>query len=362
MVNSRDYMKYVFIFLFASIIYLSYLIISPFVSAILTSAVIAYIFYPLYEWLNGKIKKDGLSALIVSFVLILLLVAPSILMLSTMAKESQFIYVRSKQIFITGDIFSIGCAPEDTGFVCAVSNRLGEFIRQPSVRFHMEESIGRVTTGIAKSASDFVFSIPAIILNLFIVFFTTFYLFRDGKEIVKKAKNLLPLKSHHKKRIFHRLDEATYAIIYGSIIVALIQGAAGALGFFLIGISSPIIWGLIMAILALIPFIGTALVWLPISILLIAQGTITSSSSTILRGIGLLVYGALFISTIDNIIKPHIIGKKANIHPVLVLLGVLGGLALFGFIGFIVGPLILAITATLFDIYEKEKEHGNGLN
>jgi predicted PurR-regulated permease PerM len=164
------------------------------------------------------------------------------------------------------------------------------------------------------------------------------------------------MKLHHQKQVMQQLDEVSFAIIYGSLLIALIQGGIGAIGFYFFGISSPLTWGIIMSIFALIPFIGTAIVWLPMSLILVVQGITTSSSSTMLKGVGLLLYGALIISTIDNILKPHIIGKRAKIHPVLVLLGVLGGLAFFGFIGFIVGPLILAVVATVIEIYEKERK------
>jgi predicted PurR-regulated permease PerM len=178
---------------------------------------------------------------------------------------------------------------------------------------------------------------------------------------MEKLKKIMPLKLHHQKQVFQQLDETTYAIIYGSLLIAAVQGAAGALGFFIFGVSSPVAWGVMMAIFALLPFIGTAIIWLPVTAVMIVQGLSTNSPNITLKGIGLLLYCAIIVSSMDNVLKPHIIGKKARIHPVLVLLGVLGGLAFFGFVGFIIGPLILAVFMTFLDIYEKEKLAGNGL-
>lgn len=361
MVKSKDYAKYIFVILLVLIVFLSYLVVKPFIIALLTSAVLAYIFYPLYEVLNKKIKRKNISAFIISILIIILIAVPVAFLFTAITKESQVTYIRAKQIFTTGDIFRIGCPAEDTGTVCKFSNWLGDFIGQPSVRYHLEESIQGITDTISRKASEFIFSIPAMILNIFVTFFTTFYLFRDGKVLLEKLKNLLPLNLSHQKQIFHQLDEITYAILYGSLLVAAVQGILGAIGFYFFGVSSPIMWGILMGITALLPFIGTALVWVPVALIFIIQGITTNTNSVTMKGIGLLLYGALIISTIDNFLRPYIVGKKSGMHPVLVLLGVLGGIAFFGFVGFVIGPLVLAIMITFLEIYNHEKVAGDGL-
>jgi predicted PurR-regulated permease PerM len=361
MVKSKDYGKYIFVIILVFVVFLAYLVVKPFISALLTSAVLAYIFYPLYEALNKKLKRKNVSAFIISILIILLLAIPLVFFFTAITKESQVTYIRARQVFTTGDIFRIGCQAEDTGMVCSFSNWIGDFIGQPNVRYHLEQSIEGMTETISSKASAFIFSIPAIVLNIFVTFFTTFYLFRDGKEILGRIKKLLPLKLTHQRQIFHQLDEITYAILYGALLVALVQGIVGAVGFYFFGVSSPIMWGILMAITALLPFIGTALVWLPVSAVIILQGITTNTNSITLKGIGLLLYGALIISTIDNFLRPYIVGKKGGIHPVLVLIGVLGGIAVFGFIGFVIGPLILAIMITFLEIYDREKQIGDGL-
>jgi predicted PurR-regulated permease PerM len=115
-----------------------------------------------------------------------------------------------------------------------------------------------------------------------------------------------------------------------------------------------------MAILALVPLFGTAFVWLPASIYLLVLGAAEADQTMVWRGIGLIIWGALVVSSIDNILKPKIIGDRAGIHPGLILVGALGGLATIGFIGFVIGPLILGLLKTFIDIYEKEELRGNG--
>jgi len=147
----------------------------------------------------------------------------------------------------------------------------------------------------------------------------------------------------------------TFAVFYGNIFVAIIQGILGGVGFFVLGVESPVLWGFVMILFALIPYFGTAIIWLPAALNLLFKGYLENDASYTARGIILIVYGILVISSIDNILKPRLIGSKAQVHPVLVLLGVLGGLSLFGFIGLILGPVMLALLMTFVDIYEEEK-------
>jgi len=348
MLKHKEYMRYIFLVLFVFIIYISYMLIKPFFTAIFTSAVLAYLFYPLYERINFKIRNKDVSAFLVSLLVIILISVPFLFMLNSVTKESQFVYVRAKQIFITGDVFSLGCSPGDTSTACALSSYIASYTSRPDVRYHLESSIERMTTSVSKGISEFVFSIPTMVLGVFITFFSMFYMFKDGKVLIDKIKRILPLNMNDQRKVFQKLKETTYAIVYGSLLVAAIQGFAGGVGYFFFGIQSPIMWGVFTALFALIPVIGTAVVWVPLSILLVVQGTPAA-------GIGLLVYGVIIIGSMDNILRPFVIGKKAKIHPVFVLLGVLGGIALFGFIGFVLGPLILALLMTFLEIYENER-------
>jgi predicted PurR-regulated permease PerM len=145
-------------------------------------------------------------------------------------------------------------------------------------------------------------------------------------------------------------------MFYGNITIAIMQGILGAIGFMIFGVPSPILWGFVMVLFALIPYFGTAVVWLPAALNLIFSGYLQNNSSLTTRGIFLIVYGVLVISSIDNILKPKLIGAKANVHPILVLIGVLGGLSLFGFVGLFLGPMMLALLMTFIDIYEEEKD------
>ncbi len=330
-----------------------FLVIRPFLSALLASVFLSYVFYPLYKWVHKKIKNKTAASLIVSFMIIILLLLPLFLVLNTLTKEAYITYLTSKQkILSVGELFD-NC-PESNRF-CGLITYFGKFLNDPQVKYHLQSTVEKATSYVIDSASGLVFSIPKFILNFFVIIFTTFYLFKDGPDALKKLKRLLPLKDIYKVHLFEKFGDVTFAITYGYIVVAVIQGILGGLGFFIFGVNSPIIWGIIMAFAALIPFIGTSIVWFPAAFIKLLDGILSGNMSTTIGGVLFILYGLVIISGIDNIIRPKIIGDKASVHPVLILVGVLGGLYLLGAIGLVVGPLILALFVTFIKAYERDK-------
>ena len=349
--------KYVFLGLFILLLFLSFLVIKPFINALLASIVIAYVFYPLFKLLNKVIKNKTICSLIISLFIILLITVPFAFLLKTSASEAQYMYIRAKQKILTGDIIDVRCEGKDT-LLCRSTEYLKSWVDDPEIKFYLQDMLGGFTTLAIEKTSSLIFQLPAIVLQIVITFFIIFYLLKDGPDAVKKIQEILPLKRNHKAVVYHKIRETTHAVMYGSIVIALIQGALGALGFWIFGISMFYIWGLLMAIFALVPFVGTAIIWMPAALYLIAKGATEGNTVLIWHGVGLLIYGTFVISSIDNILKPKLIGDRAGLHPVLVLLGVLGGLSLFGFAGFLIGPLILSALKSFIDIYQKERTLG----
>ena len=148
----------------------------------------------------------------------------------------------------------------------------------------------------------------------------------------------------HKKLLFQNTERVTKGVIYGQILTAIIQGGIAGIGFIIFGVSNPIFWGFIMMILAFIPVVGAWLIWWPAVAISIAQGNYVT-------GIGLAVYGLIIVSNVDNLVRPKLVGDRAKLHPALVLIGVLGGLKLFGFIGMLIGPVFFSILFVFFKVY-----------
>ena len=182
-----------------------------------------------------------------------------------------------------------------------------------------------------------------LIVKTFFVIFTMYYLFRDGDRIVTALPEFLPLKKEQSKQIFERARQVINASIYGVVFIAIIQGVLGGLAFWVLGLPSPLLWGVVMAFVCMIPVAGSFLVWLPATIYLALTGHWT-------RATLLAIWGLLVISMIDNFVRPKLIRGRTRLHELFVFFAVLGGLRVFGVLGIVLGPVVLAITLALFDI------------
>ena len=352
--DSKLYQKFIFTFIFLILILVSLLIIKPFLTAVLTGIVLAYIFYPLYSRLYKKTSSKNVSSLITSLLVILIITLPLFFILNTVSKEAYTTYLLFKQKLVS-EQFLTECTPTDK-IVCKISNFLSDKINDPQTKYYFDATVKGATTKITGSISNILFSIPIFLLDLFIILFVMFFLFRDGKTFVDKIERIMPLRGKYRNRVLKRLNNMTYAIIYGSIIIAVIQGNLGGLGFLIFGLPSPLLWGIVMIFASLIPYIGSSIIWFPAALLLLFNGYLNFETTPIIKGILLILYGVFIVGTVDNILKPKIIGDKGGLHPVLVLLGVVGGLHFLGFIGVIIGPIILGMLVTFVEIYEEEKK------
>lgn len=333
----KKHSRYFFLGTFLLIAIVSIILAWPFHKAIFAAIVLAYLFYPIYNLIKKAFKNETVSAFITTILVLVILALPFIFLGNLMIKESTdlFITIKSLNFEEIGEKY--------------VTTILGESIAQNTdiVNF-IKDALNEISLVLLQKIDNFVFTIGEKILLVFVALFVMFYLFKDGKKIMYSIKEALPLKRRYKNEISEKFNNTIYATMYGIVLTAIIQGSVAALGFWFFHVRSPFLWGIIMVILAMIPLIGPAFIWLPAAIIKLSTGSTAD-------GIGLLLYGIFIVSTIDNIIRPKIIGSRSKVHPVLILLGVLGGLKLFGIIGIIIGPLILSILAVFFDIYINEE-------
>ncbi|HLD14952.1 MAG TPA: AI-2E family transporter [Candidatus Nanoarchaeia archaeon] len=331
----KKHSRYIFLVMFILLLALSLYLLSPYLIALVSAMILTYIFYPLYSWVNRFIKNRDLSAFLLSALLILAITLPLLFAANTVVNESVQIFHRFNNI--------------DLGiFADKISEYFGGNV---DLNFYIKELLNKFSVSIAQQTSEFLLSLPSKLIVVFVMLFTMFYMFKDGKEWIQQLKDDFPLKTHYKENLARKFDSIIYAVLYGVVITAVIQGAVGALGLWIFNVNSPIIWGIVMTIFAMLPFVGPYLIWIPAAIIKLAEGDINN-------GIGLFLYGILIVSTIDNVLRPKLISQKAQIHPVIVLLGVLGGLKIFGLIGIIIGPLILAIASVFIELYILEKKQG----
>lgn len=212
------------------------------------------------------------------------------------------------------------------------------------------EIVKTVSLYIVNRLSPAILSAMHSLFLLFIYLYALFFFIMDGKSILHRILYLLPLPSEQEDRLLERFTSVTRATIKGTLLIGVIQGALAGIALWLAGFESALFWSMMMMILSVIPVVGTILVWLPASIILIMTGSVIS-------GILVIIWCGLVVSNIDNLLRPKLVGQEAGLHELLILFSTLGGLSLFGIVGFIVGPIIAALWITLWDIYGEMFHH-----
>lgn len=342
----NNFSKTFFLMTMFLLMVITFIIIKPLFISLVSAAIISYLFYPLYRWLNKKTNKRRLSASIIIIIIIFLITVPVYFAVNSLTREGYSLYLTAKQKLSEGGLEEVDCLEEPRPF-CNLNNKIVGYIRDPQVNFYLTDIISKFSSYIVDMTSRFLINLPIIMINLFVMLFVVFYLLMDGAAFIQKAKTSVPLRTHHVDHIVTEFNDFTYGVLYGNFITALIQGLIGGLIFFALGIGTPILAGLGMAFFAFIPFLGTPIIWVPTAIALLIAGETT-------KAIILLLLGIFIISTIDNFIRPAIIGKRTKLHPAAVLVGIFGGILLMGPIGIIIGPLVISLFISFIEVYHRE--------
>ena len=343
----ESYQIYISLAFIALLGVLSFFVIKPLLLALFFGALLAYIFYYPYQKIKLYLKSDVISSLIICLLVLAIIIVPGVLLVNSLVKESYVLFVLGKQKLATG-LFS-NCSNN----FCQALEKWGQ---NPEVYFQIQEILKSVTNWIINKGSNLLISIPKFLLNVFVIFFTMFYFLKDGHVLLEKVGKVMSVREKKFSYLIKRLKEIVHGVIYGYLIVALIQGAAGAIGFYIFGLSSPIFWGLMMAFFALVPYVGTTVIWFPASAILFLDGVFQNSTWMMVKGLLLFLYGTFIISGLDNVLKPKMIGDKAKIHPAVTMLGVIGGFLVYGPIGVLVGPLILSMMLVFINVYVYERD------
>ena len=324
--EKEKFKKYFIIITAIILAAISFIIIKPFINAILAGLIATYIFHPLQKRLSSKINKY-VAAAFITLLIILVVTIPLFFVANAIVKESISIYQ----------------ANSFEGLNDLILKYLGPDL---ALNEYASGTIKDVISKIGVGASRVIFTIPSKILDFLIFLFVTFYFLLKPDIYLKNIREMIPLPD--KDLFLKKIGDGIYDVVYGLLILAVIELIIAGVGFKILGLSSPLLWALVIAFLAFIPFIGPTIVWVPFSIVKFVQGSIT-------QAFGIAVIG-IILSVIDTFLRPAIIGSRSKIHPVIILLGVLGGLKIFGIIGLIVGPIILDISALFFKIYIIKKD------
>jgi len=324
--------------------YLFYRIFSPFFSILAWAFIITIILYPLYRILHTRLgRKNNLAATVMTIVVIFMMMLPSAFFLNLLAKEVVDVYNYCEQFIRQGKHEILLESLQD---MPAVWDALGRVIdvSQLDLSSLVLNNLRKFSIYVAGQTTKVIRGFTTVLFQFFLMSVALFFLFRDGDRLLQRVKDLMPFSARERDTILKRIVEMIQATIHGGLVVALVQGSLGGLGFAVVGLPAPILWAAVMAFLSFVPVVGAWIVWIPASVILFVQ-------HAYLKGIILSAWGVILISFSDNFIRPVIISEKTQIHTLLLFFGILGGIKAFGFLGFMAGPIIVTICLAFIEIY-----------
>ena len=333
----RTVVEYVFFFaLLCAAGYMVWRIIAPFFSGLALAVIIVIICYPLYERVLRLTPRRNatIASIVTTFLVIAVVVLPLALISTILLREAVDFYQN------LGAGQDLAVERYVNNFESVVREYVPEF--ELSVTDTVREGAGWLTSNLGNIFAGTLSTVFVFI----IAFIGSFYFFRDGKEFLKLAIKASPLPEHEDSIIFARLTDAIRGVVTGTVLIALIQGTLAAIGFTLFGVPQAVLWGSLAAVGALIPGIGTMVITVPAVMFLFVTGSPAAA-------VGLMLWGATVVGTIDNFLGPYLMSRGSNLHPFMTLISALGGVALFGPIGFIIGPVIMVLFMVLLEIYHQ---------
>lgn len=316
----------------------------PFLKALLLGALLAGLSRPLYHWVTRLVGgRKSLGAALTLLLLLVLVAGPVSAFIGLVVNQALNVSERAipwaQQHFGNATTFDVH------GWLVHRFPSLAAYVPEQK---QIMENVGNVAkaTGavLVAGASQLTAGTASFLLDLFVMLYAMFYFLRDGRTILEKIFYYTPLDSQDEALVLERFTSVTRATVKGTVVIGLIQGALAGLGFWVAGIDGAAFWGTVMVVLSVVPGIGAALVWVPAVIYLYITGQ--SFTATLL-----LIWCAAVVGTIDNMLRPMLVGKDAQMPDLLILVGTLGGLFLFGPIGFIVGPIVCGLFLTVWEIY-----------
>lgn len=340
----KNYNVYFFLSLLVAVSVVAFFIFQPFLIAILVAAILSVIFRPVYDYLQLKLgKRKGWSALLTTLLSLLVILIPFSIILTLVVSEisSMYVHLSSGGNFYENNIAPLAKYIEKTDVFGIFG--LADVINKEAFS-NAAAQIGQFSISFLQSVYQ---SMMHFLFMVFVVFFSMYYFLVHGKDLMKKIMMLSPLKDSHESLLIEKFVSMSRATIRGTIIVSFVQGMLGGAVFAIVGIPSATIWAVFMMLLSLIPMFGSSIIWFPAGLIMLFNGRIW-------EGVFILSFGLLVISLIDNFLRPELVGKDTQMHPLIVFFATLGGIALFGFVGFILGPIIVALFLSMWDIYAVE--------
>ncbi len=331
------------IFILVLLGFLTYKILSPFLTPIAWAVVFSIVFYPVYAFLLRHIKIKPIASLITLLLILLIIIGPFASLGFVLISEIREVAV-SMDTGALDSIKNILANPKIAGILEKIQSYLG--MEDVATGDMIVENIKKIGKGLITRLSAGFVNIVYVMIDFMFMALSIYFLLKDGPDFLSKIRDYMPFAEEQKNRLASQVKDMVISTVYGGVVVALIQGVLGGMAFYFFDLKSPVLWGTAMSIMSFLPLLGTFSIWGPAAGFLLIQGSY-------MKGVGLLLYGVFVISMVDNVLKPIIISGRTKMPTLLIFFSVLGGIKLFGFIGFIMGPLVMALFISVFEIFRR---------
>lgn len=317
---------------------LSFFLLRPILLSIIFGIIFAFVFSPVHNRLYKKVKSKDLSVVLISLFLIALIILPIWFFTPIMIDQSLKIYFATQKLdFVT---------PLQTFFPSVFASE--EFSRE--VGSILYSFVNNSANAFVNSLASIILSFPSLFLQLIVAFFTFYFVMRDRDKLIAYVKSLLPFSKHVEKQLFEQTKGITMSILYGQVLIGMIQGIITGIGFFIFSVPNYLFLTLLAVIAGVFPIVGTTIIWVPVAIYLLVTGNTVAA-------IGVTLFGLVAVF-IDNILKPIFVSSRTSMPTSIILIGMIGGFFLFGILGFILGPLILAYLIIILEVYRNKRIPG----
>jgi predicted PurR-regulated permease PerM len=318
-------------------------ILLPLYGAILWGVIIALVFAPVYRGLRARLGgRSTLAALLTMLIVLVAVILPFALLTAALANEAATVYQRLQSGDLNPVLYFRGVFDALPGWITQVLDGFG-LIDFDTLQRRLVAALTTGTQLIATRALGIGQDTFEFVAGVFITLYLAFFLVRDGEALLRDVRRAIPLAPEHTQELLSKFTTVLRATVKGNLLVAAIQGALGGLAFWYLGVGGALLWAVLMAFLSLLPAIGAGLVWVPVAAYFLATGAIW-------KGVALAAYGVLVIGLVDNLLRPVLVGKDTRMPDYLVMITTLGGMAVFGLNGFVLGPAIAAMFITVWHI------------
>jgi predicted PurR-regulated permease PerM len=319
-------------------------ILWPLSGAVLWGTAVAIMFAPVNRrLLTAMRQRRSLAALATLTIILVMVILPLTLLTASLLQEAYAVYTRIQSKDLDFGRYFEQVVDALPSWAAHLLDRFG-LTNLGAVQERLSTSLLKGSQLLAAQAINIGQNTFDFVVSLFVMLYLLFFLLRDGDELSRRIAQALPIRPEHQRALLATFTTVIRATVKGNLVVAVLQGALGGLIFWLLGIHAPLLWAALMAILSLLPAVGAALVWLPVGIYFLATGSVW-------QGVVLIAYGILVIGLVDNVVRPMLVGQDTKMPDYIVLIATLGGIAIFGINGFVIGPVIAAMFMAAWDIF-----------